>query len=86
MDFSKKLRVTSIVVTHDLHSAFKIGDRFVMLDRGKIIAEGPPEEFKTNPDPRVRQFIDGDAEGPMSENLAEETLADDLFNTKVMRP
>jgi phospholipid/cholesterol/gamma-HCH transport system ATP-binding protein len=86
MDFSKKLRVTSIVVTHDLHSAFKIGDRFVMLDRGKIIAEGPPEAFKTNPDPRVRQFIDGDAEGPMSENLAEETLADDLFNTKVMRP
>jgi phospholipid/cholesterol/gamma-HCH transport system ATP-binding protein len=53
--------VTSVVVTHDMTSAFKVGDRIVMLYRGEIIADGDPELFKTSDDARVRRFVDGHA-------------------------
>ena len=56
-----ELDVTSVVVTHDMTSAYKVGDRIVMLDHGKIIADGPPEFFKTTDDPRIRRFVDGRA-------------------------
>ena len=80
MDFAKKLRVTSIVVTHDMHSAFKIADRMIMLHQGKIIAQGTPEHFKTSTDPLVRQFIDGLPDGPMSLNASDDSLADSLLD------
>lgn len=57
----RELSVTSIVVTHDMTSAFKVGDRIVMLDRGKIVADGTPEFFRTTEDPRIRRFVDGRA-------------------------
>jgi phospholipid/cholesterol/gamma-HCH transport system ATP-binding protein len=58
-----ELQVTSVVVTHDMTSAYKVGDRIVMLQDGKIIADGTPDYFKTTSDPRVRRFVDGRA-GP----------------------
>jgi phospholipid/cholesterol/gamma-HCH transport system ATP-binding protein len=67
LDLSDRLKTTSITITHDMESAFRIGDRIAMLNRGKIIAEAPPEEFKRLEDPRVQQFIHGKAEGPLSE-------------------
>lgn len=63
----KKLRVTSIAVTHDLNSAYKIADRIVMLYQGKIIGGGSPEEIKNTQDPVIRQFIQGSAKGPITE-------------------
>jgi phospholipid/cholesterol/gamma-HCH transport system ATP-binding protein len=64
------LKVTSIVVTHDMKSAFSISDRMAMVHRGEIIAAGTPEEFRASTDPRVADFISGTA--PVNEDV--ETL------------
>lgn len=62
-----KLKVTSIVVTHDMRSAYKIADRIAMLYEGKIIAEGTPDEIRYSHNPYVHQFITGAAQGPITE-------------------
>jgi len=64
-----KLKVTSIAVTHDMTSAYKIGDRITMLYNGKIIADGDPEQIKNTKDPIVKQFITGAAAGPITEGI-----------------
>jgi len=61
----KQLGVTSIVVTHDMPSAFKIADRIAMLNQGKIVFSGTVDEVKNTDHPMVRQFIDGSATGPL---------------------
>lgn len=61
-----RLKVTSIVVTHDMRSAYKIADKIAMLYNGKIIAEGTPNEIRSSQDPFVHQFITGAAEGPIT--------------------
>jgi len=55
----KELGVTSIVVTHDMKSAYKIADRIVMLHNGKIIADGDTDHIRNHPHPVVQQFIEG---------------------------
>ena len=67
IDLNDRLKTTTITITHDMASAFRIGDRIAMLYRGKIVASAPPEEFRRLDDPRVQQFIHGNAEGPLSE-------------------
>lgn len=62
LKLKSELRVTGVVVTHDMTSAYKVGDRIVMLHRGKIIADGPPEWFRTCDDAIVRRFVDGRAD------------------------
>jgi phospholipid/cholesterol/gamma-HCH transport system ATP-binding protein len=62
-----KLKVTSIVVTHDMKSAYKIADRIAMLYQGQIIAEGTPSEIQNTDHPIVHQFINGLAQGPITE-------------------
>jgi phospholipid/cholesterol/gamma-HCH transport system ATP-binding protein len=59
---SKILHITSIVVTHDMHSAFKIGDRIAMLSQGEIVFQGTPSEVKRTKNQRVQQFITGRVE------------------------
>ncbi len=59
---SRKLDITSIAVTHDLVSASKIGDRIAMLDDGRIIFTGTPNELKSTKDPVVKQFVEGKAD------------------------
>jgi phospholipid/cholesterol/gamma-HCH transport system ATP-binding protein len=61
----RELGVTSIVVTHDMPSAFKIGDHMAMLSRGRIHFTGTVEEVRTTDHPMVRQFIEGNAVGPL---------------------
>ncbi len=61
----EKLSVTSIAITHDMKSAYKIADRLAMLYQGKIIEVGTPEEIKASPDLIVQQFIQGRSEGPI---------------------
>jgi phospholipid/cholesterol/gamma-HCH transport system ATP-binding protein len=60
------LSITSIAVTHDIVSAYKIADRIAMLYEGKIIFAGTPEEIRNTNDPVVRQFVEGSAEGPIA--------------------
>jgi phospholipid/cholesterol/gamma-HCH transport system ATP-binding protein len=59
------LTITSIAVTHDIVSAYKIADRIAMLYEGKIIFVGTPEEVRKTDNPVVRQFVEGSAEGPI---------------------
>jgi phospholipid/cholesterol/gamma-HCH transport system ATP-binding protein len=61
----KRLGVTSVVVTHDLKSAFAVADRLAMLLGGRIVWEGTPEEMRASADPVVRQFMLGTSEGPI---------------------
>lgn len=61
----KELGVTSIVVTHDMASAFKIADRMAMLSRGKIVFAGTVDEIRNTDHPMVRQFIEGNSQGPL---------------------
>jgi len=61
----EKLNVTSIAITHDMTSAYKIADRIAMLYQGKIIEVGTPEEIKSSRNPIVQQFIQGRSEGPI---------------------
>ncbi len=64
-----KLKVTSIVVTHDMKSAYKVADKIAMLYQGKIIAEGTSSEIQGTKNPVVHQFINGLAFGPITETL-----------------
>jgi len=61
-----KLKVTSVAVTHDMISAYKIADKIAMLYDGRIVAVGTPEEIKNTRDPVVKQFIHGEARGPIT--------------------
>ncbi len=65
VDLKKKLNVTSVAITHDMHSAYKIADRIAMLYEGQIIETGTPDEIKNTSNPVVRQFITGSAKGPI---------------------
>jgi phospholipid/cholesterol/gamma-HCH transport system ATP-binding protein len=65
MKLASELRITSVVVTHDLASAYKVADRIAMLHEGVIIFEGTPAEIKNTDNPIVRQFIEGRAQGPI---------------------
>ena len=64
---NKLLGVTSVVVTHEMDSAFRIADRMVLLDRGKFIVSGTADEMRNSTDPLVRQFVHGLTEGPLTE-------------------
>ncbi len=59
----KRIGVTSIVVTHDMHSAWHVGDRMAMLHEGRVVFAGTPGEARESTDPRVKHFIDGTSEG-----------------------
>lgn len=62
LELKKAFRMTIIVVTHELASAFLIADRMVLIDKGNIVAIGTVEEMRTSTQPRVRQFLDRVAE------------------------
>lgn len=59
LKLQRELGITSIVVTHDMTSAYKIADRIVMLHNGRIIADGDTEHIRNHPHPVVQQFIKG---------------------------
>jgi len=75
IDLSRKLGVTSVVVTHEMDSAFRVADRMAMLDRGKMLKVGSRAEFEALRDgpptgredlDLIRQFLRGDSEGPLT--------------------
>lgn len=59
------LGVTSVIITHDVVSAFSVADRIAMLHEGRIIEIGTPEQIRNSPNPVVQQFIKGESEGPV---------------------
>lgn len=65
VQMKEKLNVTSIAITHDMKSAYKVGDRIAMLYEGRIIESGTPEEIRNSSNPVVQQFIQGKSEGPI---------------------
>ena len=67
ISLSEKSKVTSVTVTHEMDSAFRIGTRMAMLYQGKIIEDAEPERFKQSKNPVVAQFLSGSTEGPILE-------------------
>jgi phospholipid/cholesterol/gamma-HCH transport system ATP-binding protein len=57
----RALKITSVVVTHDMGTAFSVSDRLAMIGKGRVLLVAPKEEFKTTQDPYIRDFIDGRA-------------------------
>jgi len=66
LDLSKKLSITSVVVTHDMNSVFRIADRIAMLYQGKVVKVGTKEEFRMTDNELIKQFITGEPDGPVS--------------------
>ena len=60
-----RIGVTSVVVTHDMSSAYHVGDVLAMLHEGRVVFTGTPDEARNTKDPLVRQFIEGSSEGPI---------------------
>jgi len=67
VEMDRTLNTTTVTITHDMKVAFKIADRVAMLYQGRIVEEGTPEEFQQSANPIVQQFIEGRAEGPLTE-------------------
>lgn len=94
IDLTKKLHVTSVVVTHEMDSAFRIADRMCMLDQGKILKIAPrqefealrdcwPEELESEKDKLIRQFIRGDAAGPITDRKITSDYEEDLLMVRL---
>jgi phospholipid/cholesterol/gamma-HCH transport system ATP-binding protein len=66
LDLNKKLLLTSVVVTHNMESVFRIADRVAMLHKGRVLQIGTPDEIKNSKDPIVQQFINGRLDGPIN--------------------
>jgi phospholipid/cholesterol/gamma-HCH transport system ATP-binding protein len=64
-ELSRELKVTAIVVSHDLTSIFAVADRVALLYQGRVHALGAPDELRHSGDAVVQQFITGRSEGPM---------------------
>ena len=92
LTLTKKLGVTSVVVTHEMDSAFTIADRMVMLDKGRCLKIAPRQDYErirtatreeaammSEDDRIVRQFIRGDASGPITDRRTLTSYADDLM-------
>ena len=90
IDLTRKLRVTSVVVTHEMDSAFTIADRMCMLDKGRILKTGlrqdfealrdsKPEQLQNQQDKLIRQFLRGDAQGPITRRIMTSDYEDDLL-------
>jgi phospholipid/cholesterol/gamma-HCH transport system ATP-binding protein len=80
LDVSKRMGITSVVVTHDISSAFKIADKMVVLFRGRVVAEGTPKEIQQSSDPLVQQFIHGSPDGPIPLRQSSKDYLEDLFD------
>ncbi|MDP7008667.1 MAG: ABC transporter ATP-binding protein [Phycisphaerales bacterium] len=98
LDLAKKAGVTSVVVTHEMDSAFVIADRMAMLDKGKMIMIDTREAFEKIRDwpveqlheldsqkQLIRQFLRGEAEGPLTERKEASSYAEDLLGVSAPR-
>lgn len=66
LDLAERLHVTSVIITHDMVSAYKTADRIAMLYQGRIEETGTPEQIRASDNAVIQQFINGRAEGPIT--------------------
>jgi phospholipid/cholesterol/gamma-HCH transport system ATP-binding protein len=81
LKLKRELKVTSVVVTHDMTSAYKIADRIIMLHNGKIIADGDAGHIRNHPHPVVQQFIHGQVD---EDDLAVLRASGTIFQTEFL--
>jgi phospholipid/cholesterol/gamma-HCH transport system ATP-binding protein len=67
ISLTEKTNTTSVIVTHEMESAFKVATRMAMLYQGKIIEDAAPDRFRVSANPVVHQFVTGTTEGPITE-------------------
>ncbi len=80
MNLSRRMKITSVVVTHDTRSAFKIAHKMVVLYRGKVVADGTPDQIRNSQDPLVQQFIAGSPDGPIPLRQSSRDYLEDLLD------
>lgn len=80
-DLTRKLKMTSIVVSHEMQSAFRIADQIILMHRGKVLQSGTPEEIKNSTHPYVKQFIYGESEGVIPLKQTSEDYLKGLLST-----
>jgi phospholipid/cholesterol/gamma-HCH transport system ATP-binding protein len=78
-DLTDKMGVTSLVVTHNMQSAFRIAHKMIMLHRGRIVAAGTPEQIQGSSDPLVHQFITGAPDGPIPLRMSQKDYQEDIL-------
>jgi len=76
------LGITSVVVTHDVYESLKIVDYLYFVSEGRIVAEGTAEEVRASADPFVRQFVDGEPDGPVPFHYAARSLREDFARAR----
>jgi len=79
-DLTKRAKMTSIVVTHDVHAGLDIADHVILLWQGKVIMEGTAEHVRQSDDERVLQFIEGRPDGPIPFSRSQTAFVDDLLH------
>lgn len=79
-NLNSALGVTAVVVSHDVPEVMSIADWVYLLADGKVIANGTPEALRNNPDPRVQQFLLGEADGPVPFRFPAQPIEKDLFH------
>jgi phospholipid/cholesterol/gamma-HCH transport system ATP-binding protein len=72
------LGITSVVVTHDVYESLKIVDYLYFVSAGRIIAQGTPDDVRNSTDPFVRQFVDGEPDGPVPFHYPARPYAEEL--------
>ena len=82
ISLTEHTKATSVIVTHEMDSAFRIGTRMVMLYEGQFIAEGPPAEFRRSANPVVAQFVEGRTGGPTSDHTKHPRRDDPLARSQ----
>ncbi len=82
---NQALGITSVIVSHDVPEVMSIADKVYLLSGGKVIGSGTPDELRANTDERVRQFLDGDADGPVPFQYPAQALDQDLFAKKTSK-
>ncbi len=78
-DLNQALNITSVVVSHDIESCFRIADNIIILFYGDIIAAGTADEIKNSDDLRVKQFINGEPEGPIPFTRTDKNYLDEIL-------
>ncbi len=78
-DLNRLLGITCIVVTHAVEEAMRTADKIIMLYRGKVLAEGTPQEIRDSENPMVQQFITGSPDGPISFRASSRDFREDLL-------
>lgn len=80
VDLNETTGVTTVVITHEMTSAFRVATRLVLLDQGRFVADGTPDEMRNSENPLVNQFVNGLLSGPLTDRKDTNAYRDALMN------